>query len=317
MIGGLNSIITYLDTNMVLIVLAAVAYSLWREVGAAAVGAAGQLFVNADSSNWHHLPSGAAQGCANVAVLIAILPVVLFAALPTASIEISQRRARTSDVFDLTIFSSLFFATGFANNSALALTGASIAAGAVSGPLLLSLMLGSAAIAISSLSKGVLRVLEQDADNFGKNYNEETTFRQAKDRDARSLCSPQGSDQPISATPPANPVKPHAKPALASPAKHGETRSRPPVASPTYLFNRNEFFIFRTEHLKDLENLLRREPPGVLAGLQLAICRRLGRVPVEGDERGFVQAYVAQFRKRIGASYPTYFVPDRLDVAAA
>ena len=317
MIGDLNSIIAYLDANFVLIVLAAVAYSLWREVGAAAVGAAGQFFVNAGSSYWHHLPSEAAQGCANVSVLIAILPTILFAALPTASIGISQRRAHTSDMFDLTIFSSLFFAAGFANDAALALAGASSAAGAVSGPLLLSLMLGSAAIATSSLSNEVLGGLEPVAGNFDKSFYDDSNFRGAKDRDAQPFGSLGGSDQPITATPPANPIEPHAKPAFTSSDKHSETRSRPRVSSPTYLFNRNEFFIFRSEHLKDLEDLLRREPPGVLAGLQLAICRRLGRVPVEGDERGFVLAYVAQFRRRIDASYPTYFVPDRLDVAAA
>ena len=317
MIGGLNSIIAYLDANFVLIVLAAVAYSLWREVGAAAVGAVGHLFVNAGSSYWHNLPSGAAQGCAYVSVLIAIFPVVLFAALPTASIGISQQRAQTSGLFELTIFSSLFFATGFANNATLALAGVTNAVGALDGPLLLSLLFGSVAIAMSNLNNDGLDALEPDAGDLRKSPHEHSAIRLLEVRDARPFGSPKNSDRSISASPLANPLTPNAKPYLVSSARHSETSPRPPIASPTYLFNRNEFFIFRSEHVNDLEELLRREPPGVLVGLQLAICRRLGRAPVEGDERGFVQAYVAQFRKQLAACYPTYFVSGRLDVVAA
>ena len=316
MIGGLNSVIAYLDASFVLIVLAAVGYTLWHEVGAAAVGGVGQLIVNAGSSHWYNPPSEAAQDCANVSVLIAILPVALFAALPTASIGLSQRRARTSGLLDVTIFSSLFFATGFANNAALALAGANSAAGAFGGPLLLSLMFGSAAIAMSNLNHDGLNTLKPDAGELRNSPHENGTVRLLDVRDAGPLGSSKDSDQQIS-VPLANPLIPDAKPYLASSAKHSETSPLPSIASPTYLFNRNEFFIFRSEHVKDLEDLLRREPPGVLAGLQLALCRRLGRVPVESDERGFVQAYVAQFRKHLAVWYPTYFVPDRFDVVAA
>ena len=102
---------------------------------------------------------------------------------------------------------------------------------------------------------------------------------------------------------------------LSDQVKH---QARPaPASSAAYLFNGNEFFIFPYKHLRGLEDLVRREPPGVLEGLHAAICQRLGRKIIAGDERAFLRAYVRQFRKRIETSCPEYFAPERFEILAA
>lgn len=316
MIYGFNSILTYLNANYALIILAILAYCLWREVGAALAGGIGQLFANAGSS-WYISTGESGLSCPTVWYIVAALPAALFVALPAASYEISHRRGREASATELSIFCTLFFMAGFANYCVLALMNASGATDVAIGSLVLAALSSSVAVSISKLSAYGPGTRNSGRRNYQGLPCDNGTLRGPVDQGSQGSPLGDGSDRTASRMPDADAFIAHGPANSEQLGTQGPSHTPRPWASPTYLFNRNEFFIFRADHLKDLEKLLRRSPPGVLKGLQVAICRRLGRTPIEGDEHGFVQAYVIQFRRRLEASYPTYFAADRLELAAA
>ena len=200
---------------------------------------------------------------------------------------------------------ALLFAALSANYCLLVLNDVPLAGDAASGAFLIASLFAVGAITLDKLSSERLFVAAQPSVT-----SPAYSVEMPDDMLAEALTNISSVEVGVYPTAgdneaPSNPVRILHKPRLE------------PISSTAYLFSRNEFFIYRHQHLKDLEDLLRREPPGVLEGLHVAICRRLGRLPVAGDEHAFVRAYVTQFRKQIETSYPAYFAPERLERLAA
>jgi hypothetical protein len=309
----IDPILAYAGVSYPALLLAAAAYILFREVGAAAVAAIGQYLANVGPSSWGASTLHSAPTCVDVLHVVAALPLVLFAVVPAARSELSYRRREGSSTSDALSFWPLFFLASAANHATIALVGIPDASQAAGGALLLALLSGAAAIVVSTRDISLaVEPVQSKPTTAGR-----PAFVQAQ------AAPPVTGPRSVPIQHEAEPTEAgHPQPATAREAevlpfvrrKAGE--SSPPETSTTYLFNKNEFFIFRQEHLQVLEDLLRREPPGVLKGLQSSICARLGRRLIQGDERAFVQAYVSQFRLRLEACYPGTSVPLRMALAA-
>lgn len=304
-LGMTSSILAFCEANSIIPLLAAVGYVVYREVGTAAAAAFGQYFVNASSLSRTYAISGAGERCSTVVIFLALLPLLVFATLPSVHFVISRRQGRTRNASSFLIIFALLFAALSANYCLLALNDVPMAGDAASGAFLIASLFAVGAITLDKLSSERLSVAAQPS-AISPAYSVEMPGDMLAEP-WTNVGSVEVGVYPTSGEneAPPNPVR----------ILH---RPRPePISSAAYLFNRNEFFIYRHQHLKDLEDLLRREPPGVLEGLHVAICRRLGRLPVAGDEHAFVRAYVTQFRKRIETCYPSYFAPERLERLAA
>ena len=306
----LDSILFYLHTNYPVLVLAVAGYALFREVGAVAAGAFGQYFVSVGSLSWGYDLGDQPGSCTAMSYLCALLPLTLFAFVLGAHHEASRNQGTLHRLSNPVGFWAIFFAAISVDHWILDLVVAPPVGGAAWGASTIAVLLGCAA-AILGNSKEHESDLATSAPialsgSFGQHPHEAlATEPTGVSKPDHAPLAPVVDDEDVGSQ-------------VASIISQASTQHRPsPMLSTAYLFNRNEFFIYRQNHLQDLEALIRREPPGVLAGLHAAICRRLGRTPVAGDERAFMQAYVAQFRKRIASSYPEFLVPERLDRRAA
>ena len=301
----ISAIIASLDANLIVPLLAVAAYAVYREVGAVAAAAFGQYFVNASSLSRAYVMDGTDHGCLPLVISLALLPLLVFAFVTSAYSETVRSQERTSNASDVLLFLAMLSAAISANHCMLALTNVPLAAGSAWSASLIAGLFAGAAITLRRLGGASLTTVDQsivispaDAGNALREVLAGASYSTA-------AVEPASDATPIDDEAPTN---------IARPLQ----RTRPEaVSSTSYLFNRNEFYIFRHGHLKDLEDLLRREPPGVLEGLHAAISYRLGRTPIAGDQRAFVRAYVSQFRKRIEVSYPEYFAPERLELLAA
>jgi hypothetical protein len=284
---------------------------LFRELGAAAVAALGQYLANVGPSSWSVSTLHSPPPCVDVLQVVAALPLVLFALVPAARSELSYRRREGSGASDGLSFWALFFLASAANHAAIALVGVPDASHAAGGAVWLALLSGIAAIVVSTPDIAPAAELVHSE----RVRIVEPAFLQVPAPAAvtgpRLVFSPPEA-QPVEAKHP-QPVS--AREAEVLPFVRTKADGHP-ATSTTYLFNRNEFFIFRHEHVQVLEDLLSREPPGVLKGLQYSICARLGRRIIPGDERAFVQAYVSQLRRRLEACYPGTRVAPKLALAA-
>ena len=302
----LNSVLLYIETNYPLLIIAAAAYAFWREFGAVAAGALGQISLNVDLSLSAYIENPFNQSCGIIIGFARFLPLTLYIVLPSVfSILLISSRLKENGFAQFLIFWSAFFTAVWVNLAVLASRGVPLAADTMGGAALLAGLLGVAAVTVAKLS-GQLA-----------SCGEVQTGLVVKAPKVRRMCDQPGVSL-IEQTTHAYPGSPlHREPVFAFKVietSHKEGNCQ--ASAPTYLFNRNEFFIFRHEHLKELEDLIYREPPRVIEGLQSTICRRLGRTPIPGEERAFVRAYVAEFRKQINKSCPEFFLPERLDLAA-
>lgn len=306
----LDSILFYLHANYPVLMLAVAGYALFREVGAVAAGAFGQYFVSVGSiSSGYEL--GDRNGiCTAMSYLCALVPLTLFACVPGAHHEVSRAQGTLNRLSNPVGFWAILFAAISVNHWILDVVIAPPTGGAAWGASIIAVMLGCAA--------AILGKSKEHESGLARPAPLPSSQAFSQDPCGSFATEPTGVSRLDQA--PLGPVVGDEDTGSQVTSMVGQvsTYDRPsPMLSTAYLFNRNEFFIYRHDHLQDLEALIRREPPGVLAGLHTAICRRLGRTQVAGDERAFTRAYVAQFRKRIASSYPEFLVPERLDRRAA
>lgn len=297
----IDTILAYAGASYPVLLLASAGYMFFRELGAAAGAAIGQFLANLGSSPWGAATIHSQPSCLDVLQVGAALPLVLFALVPAVRLEISYRRREASGASDFLSFWTLFFLASAANHAVNALFGIPYASPAAGGALWLALLSGSAAFVVSTPDIAPAAELVQ---------SERTTavlpplLQEAPAVTKPRLVPIPQSDEPAESKQPLSASAREAEVLPFVPRRMAERGSQ--AMSTSYLFNNNEFFIFRHEHIQVLEDLLRREPPGVLEGLQSAICARLGRRMIAGDERAFVQSYVSQFRRRLEACYPAY-----------
>ena len=297
----IDTILAYAGASYPVLFLAAAGYMLFRELGAAAAAAIGQFLTNVGPSSWGAATIHSQPPCLDVLQVGAALPLMLFALVPAVRSELSYRRREASSASDFLSFWALIFLASATNLAADTLFGIPDASQAAGGALWLALISGSAAIVFSNPDNAPAKELVR----CERIMAVRPPFMQEAPAVMRPRLAPiQQSDEPAENK---QPQSARAKEVEVLPfVRRSVVEKSFPATSTSYLFNKNEFFIYRHEHIQELEDLLRREPPGVLEGLQTAICARLGRRIIAGDERAFVQSYVSQFRRRLEACYPAY-----------
>jgi hypothetical protein len=68
-----------------------------------------------------------------------------------------------------------------------------------------------------------------------------------------------------------------------------------------YRFGETELAVYGEYELQTLERVLREKRADALVQVHEAICRKIGRSPVRGEERAFLDAYYTQLRARLEA----------------
>jgi hypothetical protein len=306
----IEAILAYAGVSYPVLFMAAAAYMLFREVGAAAAAAIGQYLANVGHSSWVASSLHSATPCVDALQVVAALPLVLFALVPAARSELSYRRRKANTASDNLSFWALFFLASAANHATIALLGMPDASQAAGGALWSALLAGVGAVVFSAPAPAA-ELVELQRTTIPRPAYVQVQAAPASTRPRLVFSQPEA--EPLEAERP-QPVSAGRAEVLAFVPTKAVGR---PATRTTYLFNKNEFFIYRQEHIPVLEDLLRREPPGVLEGLQSSICARLGRRIIPGDERAFVQAYVSQFRRRLQVCYPTYGSHQQRELLAA